>query len=150
MCDACDELLKNDKEEKKDWREIMKDSGYGTRATEATALGLSDEDLAGIFETQEEEARYHYGIKCHYCDDAAEWKCLNGLHNGCSYDGPSNDGIQVCGSSSEFAQNNRSKYPEGHKSYAKEINNGHEFAPIHEYFHHDDKEGYHTRQDKRR
>ena len=57
MCDACDELLKNDKEEKKDWREIMKDSGYGTRATEATALGLSDEDLAGIFETQEECSR---------------------------------------------------------------------------------------------
>lgn len=120
------------------------DLDYGTRdRASASKFGFTDRERVGEFDTQEQEDRFHHGIKCHYCDEEAEWKCLNGLRDGCAYSGPSNDGIQVCGANSLFAEDNPERYPNGHKDYALEVNSGHDFVEIDQYFTFDKNRGYH-------
>ena len=156
MCNNCDDwkdVLKSD-EDKENNDVFLKDifdrddfgdtgdSGldYGSRRTEVRSKDAwSDRQDVGMFDTQEQEDLYHYGIKCYYCDEPAEWKCINGLTKGCAYEGPSNDGVQVCGSNSNFADDT---HPEGHKTYALNRNSGHTFVPIEDYFDLDPEFGY--------
>ena len=156
MCNNCDDwkdVLKSDEDEEnndvflKDIfdRDDFGDTGdsgldYGSRRTEVRSKDAwSDRQDVGMFDTQEQEDLYHYGIKCYYCDEPTEWKCINGLTKGCAYEGPSNDGVQVCGSNSNFADDT---HPEGHKTYALNRNSGHTFVPIEDYFDLDPEFGY--------
>ncbi len=149
MCNDCwKDVLKNDEEDEENDvfhkifgdEEDESDLDYGSRdRAHATEYGFTDRERAGEFDTQEQEDRYHHGIKCHYCDEDAEWKCINGLTKGCHYSGPRNDGIQVCGENSTFASE---RYPNGHRDYAMEENPGHTFVAIDEYFTYDPDFGY--------
>ena len=153
MCDTCDRLAKEKlaKEgtptKSDEWKDVVKRNpgdGYGTREMARNVAMAYEDDGLGYDDLEIDEEVYHEGIKCFYCDEPAEWKCKNGLHNGCSYEGPSDDGVQVCGANSEFASD---EYPEGHKTYANRNNSGHSWVPIDE-FPHDDEWGYN--QDKGR
>ena len=136
MSDDWKKILKDDVE--KEWGDQNPGQGYGTRGTAQQAQ--YETDLQGFGEEQIEERtdKYHSGMKCFYCDEDAEWKCTNGKHGGCSYEGDRHDGVQVCGENSEFADD---KHPEGHKTYAHNNNSGHAWVPIDE-FDHDDEWGY--------
>jgi hypothetical protein len=139
-----------------DWKDIIKEdvnkgfgeedrspgSGYGTRQTRENAKqGLTQAEIDAILDAQDQDTEtFKEGIKCFHCTADAEWKCKNGLAGHCSYEGPSDDGVQVCGASGAFAS---SEYPEGHKSWELERNGGHIFVAIEEYFTLDDKYGYH-------
>lgn len=148
MCETCDRLAKEKlakagKEIKSDeWKNIVKRNpgdGYGTRGmAREVDMGMTDTEF-GYDDLEIDEEVYHEGIKCFYCDEPAEWKCRNGLVNGCSYEGPSDDGVQVCGANSSFAG---ARYPDGHKSYAHERNSSHAWVPIDEYFTLDPQFGY--------
>ncbi len=151
MCKECwKDVLKNEDSDEElfekifDWEDEGGDDGsldYGTRDTSRNAFsGATDRNIEGFFDTEEQDQRFQHGIKCFYCEEAAEWKCINGLTRGCSYEGPSDDGVQVCGANSDFAD---SVHPEGHKSYALKHNSGHTFVPIEEYFTLDPDFGYH-------
>jgi len=151
MCSNCDDINKSE-----DWKEILKEDiekqwgnrspgqGYGTRQTHNESQYGSDYEGFGEDQIQERTEQYHEGMKCFYCDEDAEWKCTNGKHGGCRYEGDRFDGVQVCGANSEFASD---EYPEGHKTYANRNNSGHSWVPIDE-FPHDDEWGYN--QDKGR
>lgn len=116
------------------WKEILKEDvskrepgqGYGTRSIERTSQGHSQEDDFGYDEAIDEEI-FHAGVKCFYCDEDAEWKCLNGLRGYCRYEGDANDGVQVCGANSSFASD---EFPDGHKTFADKANNSHSWADI--------------------
>lgn len=143
MCDVCDKLTITGKGTKSDeWKDVVKrnpSDGYGTRGmAREVDMGMSD-TVFGYEDLEIDEEVYHEGIKCFYCDEPAEWKCKNGLHNGCSYEGPSDDGVQVCGANSDFAD---SEHPEGHKTYAFKKNNGHTWVEIDKYFTLDPQFGY--------
>jgi hypothetical protein len=116
--------------------------GYGTRNVRQRAeQGYTQAEIDALLDAQNQETEtFKRGVKCFHCDNRAEWKCRNGLHNGCSYEGPSDDGVQVCGASSKFADEN---YPEGHKTYELNRNGGHDFVDIEQYFTLDPKFGYH-------
>jgi len=148
MCDACDRLAKEKlaKEgtptKSNEWKDIVKRNpgdGYGTREMARQVDMAYQDDGLGYEDIEIDEEIYHEGIKCFYCDEPAEWKCRNGLHNGCSYEGPSDDGVQVCGASSSFAD---AEHPEGHKTYANKRNNGHSWVEIDQYFTLDPQFGY--------
>jgi hypothetical protein len=138
MCNDCN-----------DWKEILKEDvskrqpgqGYGTRNMERTVQdqGYSEASNWG-YDTEIDEEILHEGVKCFYCDEDAEWKCLNGLRGGCHYEGDRYDGVQVCGANSSFASD---EYPEGHKTFANERNNGHSWADIDNgMFSYDEQLGY--------
>ena len=153
MCNDCwKDVLKNDEEDEENeiFHKIFgededeSDLDYGSRErAEHSEFGFTDREKQGLFDTQEQEDQYHHGMKCHYCDEDAEWKCVNGLHDGCSYSGPSNDGIQVCGANGKFAADNPEKYPNGHRDVALQENSGHSFVAIDDYFTYDPDKGYH-------
>ena len=150
MCKECwKDILKNEENDDEIFHKIFgededEDSlDYGSRNTaHNTEFGFTDREKQGMFDTQEQEDRYHHGMKCHYCDDDAEWKCINGLTDGCQYSGPSSDGIQVCGANGEYAAQNKEKHPNGHRDYALEVNSGHTFVAIDEYFRYDPDFGF--------
>lgn len=135
MTDDWKKVLKEDIE--KEWGDQSPGQGYGTRNMERDSQGTLD--FQDEFEEIEERTdEYHDGVKCFYCDEDAEWKCTNGRHGGCSYEGDRHDGVQVCGANSAFAS---SEYPEGHKTYAHRNNSGHAWVDINT-FTLDDEKGY--------
>tara|TARA_R100000081_G_C4792529_1_gene158695 strand:- start:383 stop:910 length:528 start_codon:yes stop_codon:yes gene_type:complete len=159
--ECCGNHAPSNKVFKSDWKDIVrKDDGWGQLDQEETGWGsemrqklsegrFGEVDLDLIRDTDEEmfDQRFREGIECFYCNAAAEYKCVNGLRNGCAYrvegvEGDKRNGVQVCGANSRFARENKDKYPEGHKSYALEYNSGHNFVSIEEYFELDPDAGW--------